>query len=53
MTMGRTVTPRVRMSTSRKEMPAWALAEGSVRTRQKIQSACWARVIQVFCPLTR
>ena len=53
MVMGRTVTPGVLMSMSRKEMPAWALPVRSVRTRQKIQSACWARVIQVFWPFTR
>ncbi|MNT66893.1 hypothetical protein D3C72_2049910 [compost metagenome] len=40
------------MSISSIEMPSWALASGSVRTRQKIQSAKWAMVVQVFWPLT-
>ncbi|SLJ83195.1 Uncharacterised protein [Mycobacteroides abscessus subsp. abscessus] len=47
------VTPGLLTSKSRKEMPACFLgAFGSVRTRQKIQSACWARVVQIFWPLT-
>ena len=50
--MGRTVTPGLVMSMSRKEMPCCFFAAGSVRTRQKIQSAYWANVVQVFCPLT-
>src|SRR6185295_1255903 len=40
--MGRTVTPGDFMSISRKEMPACGFAATWVRTRQKIQSACWA-----------
>ena len=50
--IGRTVTPGVFMSISRKEMPSCFLAVGSVRTRQKIQSAYCASVVQVFWPLT-
>ncbi len=37
--MGRTVMPFVFMSMSRNEMPDCARAAGSVRTKQKIQSA--------------
>jgi hypothetical protein len=40
------------MSMRRKEMPSCFLAAEFVRTRQKIQSACWASVVQVFWPLT-
>ena len=50
--IGRTVMPGVFMSISRKQMPSCAWPSGSVRTRQKIQSACWASVVQVFWPLT-
>ncbi|MOA19089.1 hypothetical protein D3C78_1394440 [compost metagenome] len=50
--IGRTVMPGVFMSISRKEMPRCCCASGSVRTRQKIQSACWARVVQIFWPFT-
>ncbi|MCY1443662.1 hypothetical protein D9M71_600880 [compost metagenome] len=50
--IGRTLTPGDFMSISRKEMPRCILASGSVRTRQKIQSALWPRVVQVFWPLT-
>ena len=39
--IGRTVMPGVFMSISRNEMPSCFLALGSVRTRQKIQSAYW------------
>ena len=42
MMIGRTVTPGVFMSISRKEMPSCGLASVSVRTRQKIQSPQWA-----------
>ena len=52
MMMGFTVMPGVFMSISRKEMPSCGLALGSVRTRQKIQSAQWPIVFQVFEPLT-
>src|SRR5262249_62249641 len=48
--IGRTVTPGDFMSISRNEMPDCGLAAGSVRTRQKIQSACWASVVQVLWP---
>ena len=50
--IGRTVMPGVVMSISRNEMPSCFFAAGSVRTRQKIQSAYCASVVQVFCPLT-
>ena len=50
--IGRTVTPGDFMSMRRNEMPDCGLAAGSVRTRQKIQSACWASVVQVLWPLT-
>ncbi|MNC50316.1 hypothetical protein D3C75_995490 [compost metagenome] len=50
--IGRTLMPGVAMSISRKEMPRCCWACGSVRTRQKIQLACWPRVVQVFWPLT-
>ena len=50
--IGRTVIPGVFMSISRKEMPSCFLAAGSVRTRQKIQSAYCASVVQIFWPLT-
>ena len=50
--IGRTVMPGVFMSISRKEMPSCFFAAGSVRTRQKIQSAYCASVVQVFWPLT-
>ena len=33
-------------------MPSCFLTVSSVRTRQKIQSAKWAAVVQVFWPLT-
>jgi len=39
------------MSTRMNEIPSCALAEGSVRHRQKIQSAYCASVVQVFWPL--
>src|ERR1700735_4174525 len=39
------------MSTSTNEMPSCFLASGSVRTRQKIQSAHCASVVHVFWPL--
>ena len=51
-TMGRTLMPGVFMSISRNEMPSWRLPLPSVRTRQKIQSACWAMVVQIFWPVT-
>jgi hypothetical protein len=51
--IGRSVMPGVFMSMSSSEMPAWRLgACGSVRTRLKIQSACWPSVVHVFWPLT-
>ncbi len=52
MMIGRTVMPGDFMSTSRKLMPVCGLPSVLVRTRQKIQSACWPRVVQVFWPLT-
>ena len=50
--MGRTVTPGLFMSMSRKLMPVCGLPSLLVRTRQKIHSPCWPSVVQVFCPLT-
>ena len=50
--IGRTVMPGVFMSIRMKEMPSCFLAAGSVRQRQKIQSAYCASVVQVFWPLT-
>src|SRR6201996_3284981 len=49
--IGRTVTPFERMLNTMKEMPVCFFAEGSVRHRQKIQSAYCASVVQVFWPL--
>ena len=49
---GRTVMPGVFMSMSRKEMPSWRFSPDVVRTRQNIQSACWAKVVQILWPLT-
>lgn len=40
------------MSTSRKLMPSCLRASVSVRTRQKIQSACCAYEVQILLPLT-
>ena len=50
--IGRTVMPFDFMSNRMKEMPVCFLALGSVRHRQKIQSAYCASVVQVFWPLT-
>ena len=51
--IGRTVIPGVRMSMSRNEIPSWRLSLlVSVRTRQKIQSAKCAWVVQIFWPVT-
>ena len=51
--IGRTVMPGVRMSMSRNEMPSWRFSLlASVRTRQKIQSAKCACVVQIFWPVT-
>ena len=50
--IGRASTPGVFMSISRKLMPSCFLAFGSVRTRQKHQSANWAPLVQIFWPLT-
>ena len=49
--IGRTVMPRDFMSMRMKEMPDCFFAAGSVRQRQKIQSAYCASVVQVFWPL--
>ena len=51
VSIGRTVTPFDFMSNTMKEMPICFLALVSVRHRQKIMSACWASVVQVFWPL--
>jgi hypothetical protein len=53
VSIGRTVTPGLFRSISRKEMPCCGLPLAWVRTRQKIQSAHCAMVVQVFWPLTR
>ena len=45
-------TPFEVISNRIKLIPSCFFAAGSVRTRQKIQSACCASVVQVFCPLT-
>ena len=50
--MGRTVMPGDFMSISKKEMPVWGLPSVLVRTRQKIHSPYWPRVVQVFWPVT-
>src|SRR3954451_11753520 len=52
VSIGRTVMPFDFMSIRMKEMPLCFFAVGSVRHRQKIQSACCASVVQVFWPLT-
>ena len=43
--------PGVFMSTRMNEIPSCFFAAGSVRTRQKIQSAYCASVVQIFWPL--
>ena len=50
--MGRDETPRLCRSMSKKEMPCCFFAEGSVRTRQKIQSDLSACEVQIFWPVT-
>src|SRR2546430_5327650 len=51
--IGRTVIPGICMSISRNEMPCCFFgALGSVRTRQKHQSASCAVEVQIFWPLT-
>ena len=51
--IGRSVTPGVSIGKTSSEMPrCFFSALGSVRHRQKIQSACWPSVVQVFWPLT-
>ena len=52
-TMGVTVTPGSSMGNRTKLMPSCFGASGSVRTRQKIQSAKVAPEVQIFEPLTR
>ena len=52
MMIGFTVMPGVFMSISRNEMPSCGFDFESVRTRQKIQSAQWPIVFQVFDPFT-
>ena len=49
--IGRTVMPGGLISASRNDMPSCFFTAGSVRASRKIQSACWASVVQVFCPL--
>ncbi len=50
--IGRTVMPFDFMSIRRNVIPSCCLTEGSVRTRQNIQSAYCARVVHVLAPLT-
>ena len=50
--MGRTVTPGWFMLNSRKLMPSCLGTSGSVRTRQKIQSALKAPEVHIFWPFT-
>ncbi len=50
--MGRTSTPGLRMSRISQVMPLCFGAAGSVRTSSSHQSATWARVLQIFWPLT-
>jgi hypothetical protein len=50
---GRTSMPDELMSTSRKLSPScFFFASGSLRTIRMHQSACWAKLVQIFCPLT-
>ena len=51
--IGRVSTPGSFMSISRQLIPSCFLAAGSVRTRQKHQSARLATEVQIFWPLTR
>ena len=51
LTSGRTVIPGVFMSIRKNEMPRCLGASGSLRARQKIQSACCAPEVQIFWPL--
>ena len=51
--IGFTVTPGWSIGNSTKLMPSCFGAVGSVRTRQKIQSALSASVVQIFEPLIR
>ena len=50
--MGLTSMPGLLRSIKTNVIPACFFAEGSVRTRQKIQSEYCAYEVQVFCPLT-
>ena len=51
--IGRRVTPGESIGKTSIEMPrCFFSAVGSVRQRQKIQSACWPSVVHVFWPLT-
>ena len=49
--MGRTRTPGVRMSSSRKLMPSCFFAAGSVRTSANMWVASCASVVQIFWPV--
>ena len=51
MTIGRTVTPGLVMSISRKVMPCCLRPLASVRTRQNIQLATLAWVVQILVPV--
>ena len=50
--IGRTVTPGLRISRSRKVIPAWRLGSSEVRVRQNIQSALCAPLVHTFSPST-
>jgi hypothetical protein len=52
--IGRIVMPGVFRSISRKEMPSCRLlpVPPPVRTNANTQSAQWAVLVQIFCPLT-
>ena len=50
--IGLTSIPGVFISMSKKLIPSCLIAVVSVLTRQKIQSACCAKVVQVLVPLT-
>ena len=50
---GRTSTPSARMSIANEVMPACFFTSGSVRARQRPQSANWAYDVQTFWPERR
>ena len=50
--IGLTSIPDVVISINKKLIPSCLIGVVSVLTKQKIQSACCAKVVQVFVPLT-